>query len=451
MDESSKIASTATGIDKTADDSDTNTVLNDDRTDIIPNTSSQTTTQETGSNFVTVEEIAESLRQKEKEHDSLSNGSNLSGSNGSISQLSGNLRTDKFDSSLNALKEKKNKLINSLKNAFGDSSATKIDEDRLNSSTMSLVSDSGNPECRPNIGTSTPFPESKPLAARFLKKWKPSFISDELCEIDEIDTSDDESGYEKAMASLKEVLSDISVDTASKLDSYSSMLDAFKEEDDKKYDEMISTITLENDNLEECLENATKEVDEFIEKCSEKTVVLELSSLNDSVIEVDSKDCTLVAHEEPTAVSKAPESDTETNIKDVCKTPIVVTIDSSQSDIDDITVLSQKTITSEIPVEPIKSDIANNQKTSDVPKENDLEILIIEGDEDIDINADDEDLLLASDDEAKQDKSENKKGSPQVPLVKDLEVFVSSDPDENRDNNDPKWDYLRNIGTNYDR
>ncbi|XP_065202031.1 titin-like [Planococcus citri] len=406
--------------------------------------------QETNSDFVTEDEIAESLRKKDDDF------SSVSGS-GSISQSSDSSETNKFDSSLNALMEKKNRLINSIKSNLASSSKSKVNttstEDQLNNTTTSVASGSGN-SSRPNIETSTPFPESKPHAARFLKKWKPSFLTDELGELDELDGSDDENGYEKAMASLKEVLSDTSVDTVSKLDSYSCMLDAFQLEDDRKYDQMISSI-----------KDVTKEVDEFIER-SEKNIGLKSPSTNASTIELSSRNDTLI---DPNRFITL--SDAEITVKDVPKsptvvtldatptlvtldsTPALVTLDSTQNDSNtNVQSESDKPEASRTPVDCAQPDLPNNQNVVEniAIESGDHDILTIEGD-DISINDYDEDLLLASDDEEKQNRSDNKKVPSQVPLVKDLEVFISNDPDENRDNDDPKWDYLRNIGTDYDR
>lgn len=404
----------------------------------------------TNVNFVTEEEIAESLKKKE-ENDSLSlTGSYLSGS---ISQISGSLKTSKFDISLDALMAKKNELIDSIKSVLANSSDANIDakmnEEKLNDPNVSIVSEDCLDLKAGSIETSTPFPKSKPPAARFLKKWKPTFLNDEFQVIDEINTFDEEkegeeNGYEKAMASLKEVLNNTAADTASKLNSYSNMLDAFKEEDDKKYDSMMLTITSEKCSVED----AIKEVDEFIEEFSEKNIGQESEHI---VITIDSRDTTLVPSEQ---VNSVPDNVPPTIVPEKASNT-VVTINSSQSE-NEVTAVNDQIPTKIVDTPNNEVSESENKDTQiaineNKPKENDPDILIIGGDDDLDINVDDEDLLLASDEEGKEKKTEMKKIQPQVPLVKDLEVFVSNDPNENRDNNDPKWDYLRNLGSDFEK
>lgn len=408
-----------------------------------------------GLDFVTEEEIAESLKQKE-ECDSLllDDGSCMSGS---ISQISGSLKTSKFDSSLDALMAKKNQLIDSIKSVLANSSNNldiSLPDNRVNESNTSILSEAELDLKTNHIGTSTPFRESKPPAARFLKKWKPSFSQEEFHVVDEVGCSDDEeSGYEKAMASLKEVLSE-SADTTSKLESYSNMLDAFKEEDAKKYGEMISTIISEkNPSLEECLEleDTTKEVDEFIEEFSERNIGSEVhESASNNTIIIDSKDSTLVPPEEVISISEQSELDeTIKAVPDVDNTIITINSSHAESEIVDTEQPQNKNP----PIVDLDPNPTENQVVPDdkVPKENDPDILIIGEDDEVEVNVGDEDeeLLLAIEDDGK-DKQENKV-PPQVPLAKDLEVFISSDPDENRDNNDPKWDYLRNLGNDFER
>lgn len=331
--------------------------------------------------FVTEDEVADSISRKDNDSVSL-DGSCASGASGTLSGIS---TCSAF--SLSALKTRKNQLINSIKSQLNSSTCS---ENTLSTPDTSLLNE--------NVCTSTPFRESVPPAAKFLKEWKSSFVNyEDIQSANEEDDDDDYRGksgiatkYEEAFSSLREILSN-SQDNI--LDAYENTLDAYKTVNDKKFDEMLNFFSNVNEEF------ITVDIDE---------------TLKDNTLRSDSNDNTIVAELINTSENK---TDFSEEVK-------IVNVDLSKEVLESVT---------------------DDEKETDIK---DPENLIIGGEEvAAEITPVDEERLLASDDELPEDLPK-----ADVPgVVKDLEIFISNDEDENRDNNDPKWNFLRNLGSDYER
>lgn len=331
--------------------------------------------------FVTEDEIADSISRKDNDSVSL-DGSCASGAPGTLSGIS---TCSAF--SLSALKTRRNQLINSIKSQLNSSTCS---ENILTTPDTSLLSE--------NVCTSTPFRESVPPAAKFLKEWKSSFVNyEDIQSANEDDNDDDYRGksgiatkYEEAFSSLREILSN-SQDNI--LDAYENTLDAYKTVNDKKFDEMLNFFSNVNEEF------ITVDIDE---------------TLKENTLRSDSNDNTIVAELVNTSENK---TDFSEEVK-------IVNVDLNKEFLE---------------------NVSDDEKETDIK---DPENLIIGGEEvAAEITPVDEERLLASDDEL-----EDLPKADVIPgVIKDLEIFISNDEDENRDNNDPKWNFLRNLGSDYER
>lgn len=318
--------------------------------------------------IITEDDIAASLRKKEEIHneidDSVSTGSYESG--GTLSGLSACSAY-----SLNALKQRKLQLIESIKS-------------QLSSSRVECSTPNSSFTFEDQPFTSTPYQGHVPPAAKLLKDWRCFSNIEEIADKD--DSSEEPVRYEEAFESLKEILGE----SEDMLGTYESALDVYKKNEDRKLEEIMS----------------------FFEESKETS-----SNGDNTIIDLVTVD------------ESKPKDDNDNTI---------ITIDSS---------ISETQITA---IELPKTD----EKKSEELDLKDPENVIIAADEDVNadltlVNEEDEERLLAySDDE------QTPTPAAVVPVVvkeKTREDFVSNDPDENRDNNDPQWDYLRNLGNDYER
>ncbi len=350
--------------------------------------------------FVTEDEIRSSLVKKE-ETDSLS----LSGdceTVDNISQLSEISRNSIDDLSLNALMVRRNELINSMKSNLDTSCESVVDPfNDSNISTSTVI--------EKNVCENEEFKDAAvPPAAKFLKGWKPSFSHDGASE--KLSTSKTEN-YEEAFSSLHEILSQPSNDTI--LDLYISKLDEYEVEDQKEIHGFLSQIDTEKKNFLSPEKSPTKELDSII-KITDSTLNAEYTAID---VSDDTNEKTVVELTKTvTAVepqhNPEPEIEVPKEVDKIEKTPVAQ-------------------------IEPVVDD-------------KDPENLIIDGDdvggyENVDAVV--EDILLASDDE----QDEKAVPLPSTTQQNELKVFISNDEAENRDNEDPQWDYLRNLSNDYER
>lgn len=352
--------------------------------------------------YVTVDEINASLSKKE-ENDSLS----LSGSciSQSISQISTITRGSSFDDlSLNALRVRKNELINSIQNHLNMSKESNEICNDVNISNSTIIL----PQDEKDLVCSTPLRETVPLAAKFLKEWKPSFASN-----DKPNEETKTIKYEEAFASLHEILSSTSTDSI--LELYSSKLDAYKEEDNKKFDEIFNQIDSDKKNFFDV--DFDEEICKKITDISDDTLIL-----RNTIIEFDDNENTVVCMK----------NEDENNS---------VQSESKEKGLINKQVEKKDTIPN-TPVEKVQETVITTYEDKDP------ENLIIGEGNVAGYEILDEDLLLASDNEEENIIIPT---SAVTGFSKELEEFVSNDPEENRDNNDPKWNYLRNLGNDYER
>lgn len=332
--------------------------------------------------FVTEDEVKASLAKKEENLESLSLSPSGSCAGGSLSQLSTLTKNSTLDDlNLSAIRNRQNELINSLKTNL-DTSCLSIASDDLNDERLINISTSTAINCesvldRNDSNHSPSLQEVVPPAAKFSKDLK------------------NRTDYEEAFASLNEILSS-TTDPDTILDLYSSKLEAYKEEDDKKFDEIFSQIDNEK---------------KFFFSLVEEDPIGELE-------------------EQINTISAGNSSTIRNSIAD--DSSIYRTWNSSQP-----TVLENKSHRDELKTPETTVVTLDEIK--------DPENLIIGEDEGAEEDFD-EDVLLASDDEADAESKDVVKDPAKV-----WKEFKSTDEDENRDNNDPKWEYLKNLGSDYER
>lgn len=348
--------------------------------------------------FVTEDEVKASLAKKEEILESLiSLSPSGSCSGGSLSQLS-TLTTN--STNLSAIRNRRNELMNSLRS-------------NLNTSRLSIASDDLNEDRTFNVSTSTAIVELEPPLGDDEAPSSPSPGDDKAPSSPPLDDDEAPSSptdaaadansalngdaqnrtqYEEAFASLNEILSSTTPDSI--LELYSSKLESFKEEDDKKCDEQLKKFfsLMEEDPIAELEE--------------------QINSMSGANCVVDS--------------------------------PSIVNDESASSayetlQVAEVTVVERPAV-DEQPKPPESAVVSQDDNKDAKDPEN---LILGEGDADEDF---DEDVLLASDDEADAgSKSASKEPS------KVWKEFQSTDEDENRDNNDPKWEYLKNLGSDYER
>jgi hypothetical protein len=231
-----------------------------------------------------------------------------------------------------------------------------------------------------------------PPAATLLENWRCFSNIEEIADKD--DSSDQPVRYEEAFESLKEILGE----SEDMLGTYESALENYKKNEDKKLEEIMSLI-VDGAGVEDSSDN-------------DITVIDLLSTLKDN---------------------KSKDNDDNT----------IICIDSSVSEAE-TTVIDKLTV---------KSD--NDQTIKNDLDLRDPENLIIAPEEDVNVNdvlvnEEEEERLLAFDDEPVPAPA-----SATAPVAevkpKAWTEFISNDPDENRDNNDPQWENLRNLGSHFER
>lgn len=377
--------------------------------------------------YITEADIAASLKKKE-DLDNLSlNGSMVSGS---ISQISCISKIIGEEYSLNTLRARKNELIASIKNMLTTSNQKNplSCEDNANFLNITIENQEFNPS---EMQTSTPFREHIPPAAKFLKEWKPSFHN--LNEVPEDKTVKTNNVYEEAMSSLKEILSISQTTNDDLLDVYSNKLAAYKEEDAKKFDEMMSQITTDKDEIF-CEDLKITKNEKRNDIGTDESIICINDTMENTLLEDDLQD------DKIEIISISSSLSTKSLLSDSVNDETLKAEEVNQ-------IRTLKCVQLE------RTDISKYLvKTSDAKE---FENLVVEEGEIIEVNVVDEDRLLASDDEATgtEAKTEENKIVPSqpVPQVKDGEIFISDDQEENNDNNDPKWDYLKNLGSAYER
>lgn len=344
--------------------------------------------------FVTEDEVKASLAKKEENLESLSLSPSGSCAAGSLSQLSTLTKNSTLDDlNLSAIRNRQNELINSLKTNL-DTSCLSIASDDLTDERPMNISTSTTINCesvfdRNDSNTSSSLQEVVPPAAKFSQTLKHN--SKDL---------KNRTKYEEAFASLNEILSS-TTDPDAILDLYSSKLEAYKEEDNKKFDEIFSQI-----------DNEKKFFFSIVEEDS-------IGELEDQINTISARNSSI----------------TKNSIADNSVTSLSETLTSSEP-----TVLEHKSR---------RDEVTTFETTVVTPcdENKDPENLIIGEDEGAGEDFD-EDVLLASDDEV--DAELLPKNAAKEP-TKVWKEFRSTDEDENRDNNDPKWEYLKNLGSDYER
>lgn len=376
-------------LDDTADDAD----YTGETTIMVNDTVVEKKVSQFADSFVTEDEVKASLAKKEENLESLSLSPSGSCAGGSLSQLSTLTKNSTLDDlNLSAIRNRQNELINSLKTNL-DTSCLSIASDDLNDEQPMNISTSTaiNYEsiCEKNEVSNSSLQEAVPPAAKFSQTLK-------------YNSKDNRTQYEEAFASLNEILSS-TTDPDTVLDLYSSKLDAYKEEDDKKFDEIFSQIENEKKSFFSLAEeDPINELEDQINSISAGNSLVLNNDIDDD--SVSSANETLVSSQQ-TVVENGPREDE--GIRTTYETTIVSPFDENK----------------------------------------DSENLIIGEDEGAGEEFD-EDVLLASDDEL--DAGLLPKNASKEPTSVWKE-FQSTDEDENRDNNDPKWEYLKNLGSDYER